>query len=263
MEENSEYDFIVDSIKYSYSSTSTFDNCPYSFKLTYIDALPRKNNFFAEYGLLVHSALEQYFSGNLESFELSQYYLDNYNKFIKSPCPFNGEINYRNQGLEFFDNFSMDRENFEILATETKIDFKLGDFILTARPDLVVIDKNTGKTVLYDFKTSNPYRLDKRTGKVTTDIKKIEDYLTQMYIYTYAFHKEKGLLFDEISLLFPRANRTHTVQWLKEKEDEAVNWLIDKMTQIKSASHFPYNNTNPFFCNSLCSVREYCEYRPK
>ncbi len=68
------FDFITGNIRYSHSSTSTFDNCRYAFKLHYIDALRGKGNFYGEYGTLVHECLEKFFNGELGAFELSQYY---------------------------------------------------------------------------------------------------------------------------------------------------------------------------------------------
>ena len=51
---------------WSYSSVNSFATCPHMFKLTYIDSVNRKNNFFSEYGLFSHKILENYFKDKLD-----------------------------------------------------------------------------------------------------------------------------------------------------------------------------------------------------
>jgi hypothetical protein len=258
----SSYDFIIDNIRFSYSSTSTFDNCAYSFKLTYLDAVPRENNYYAEYGLLIHECFEQYFSGNLEMFEISHYYRDNYDVIIKSP-PQTSELGqrYKEQGQHFFDNFSFDKSDYCVLLSEDKIDFEIDGIKIVAKPDLLLRNKETNKVTLYDYKTAAPFRTDKRTGKEIADKKKLEGYYKQIFIYAYAVRNHKGIPIDEIAIWFPRLDRTVTIPWTQEKEDEAMRWLDSSIKKIKAEEIFAYNNSNPFFCENLCSVRKYCEYR--
>ena len=64
---------------WSFSKVNTYNHCPHGFKLTYIDEKPKIDNAFAEYGSFVHSLLERYFNGEIEFFELSQMYENEYN----------------------------------------------------------------------------------------------------------------------------------------------------------------------------------------
>lgn len=260
------YDFITDNIRYSYSSTSNFDNCNYAFKLTYIDKVPRGNNFFSDFGTLVHETLEKYFNGELDSFELSDCYRNSYEEVVVNPPPSGlSQLygKYREQGQVFFDEFSFDRDAYEILVVEDSLDLEIGDALFVAKPDLVLRNKETNKNVLFDYKTSMPWRIDKRSGKEITDKKKIEGYYKQMYIYTYSLRMLKGIDISEISILFPRANRTVTISWEEEKEIEAIDWLKETIKRIQSEKTFSPDNSNSFFCNNLCSVSSYCEYKNK
>lgn len=260
----SSYDFIIDGIRFSHSSVSTFETCPYSFKMAYIDALPRENNFFAEYGTLVHECLEKYFKGELEAFELSAYYSNLYDSVIKTPPPpsyVDLYEKYKNQGMTFFDNFSFDKSNYDVLLTEDKIDFELNGVMVTARPDLVLKNKRTGKSSLFDYKTSVPFKEDKRTGKLIPDTKKINGYYKQMFIYTHAVREIKGIPIDSITLWFPRVDSKVEIDWEEEKEKEALDWFLNSVSKIRNEEFFPYNNTNNYFCNNLCGVRKFCEYR--
>jgi len=257
----SEYDFIVDNIRYSYSSVSTYETCRYGFKLTYIDACPRIDNFYSDYGKFTHECLEKYFMGELDSFELSEYYRDNYDFMVHGEPPVGSAEVYRTQGQYFFDNYFLNRDDYEILATESTIAFDIDEVLVTARPDLVLKEKATGKSVLYDYKTAMPFSVNKYTGKETVDNKKISGFYKQMFLYTYALRVHEKIPIDKITLLFTRANREVTIDWTPIKEIEAIQWLTDTIKLIKDDNVFPYNNSNPFFCNNLCSVRNFCEYR--
>jgi CRISPR/Cas system-associated exonuclease Cas4 (RecB family) len=261
----SSYDFIVDDITYSYSSTSSFENCAWGFKLSYIDAkMPRADNFFAEYGNLVHDVFEQFFTDKVDIYELSKYYMDNYKRYIKTPAPVENpglEEKYIQQGKDFFDNISFDKDAYEVLYAEDKIDFNVGDVKFTARPDLVLKEKATAKNILFDYKTATPFWTSKKDGKENSDSKKINGYYQQMYMYTHALRNFKNIAIDDISLWFPRLDKILTVPWEQVKEDEAITKVLDTVKKIKEEEYFPYNNSSPYFCNNLCSVREFCTYR--
>jgi hypothetical protein len=261
----STYDFITDNIRFSYSSTSTFNNCAYSFKLTYIDNMcPRQNNFFGEYGNLIHSCFENYFNEKIESYETSQYYRDNYNLVVKTPppsIPSNLEEKYKQSGQDFFDSFSFDKENYEVMLVEDKIDFDLDGVLIVAKPDLVLMNKKTGDFILYDYKTATPYWEDKKTGKEKSDAKKLAGYYQQMFIYTYALRNYRITPIDEIVLWFIRLNKKVSIPWSLEKEEKAIASLIETIEKIKKEELFIYNNSNLYFCDNLCGVRAFCEYR--
>lgn len=260
----SSFDFIIDNIVYSYSSVSNFENCKYGFKLTYIDALPRKNNFFAEFGLLVHECFEKYFLGEVDAFDLPSYYEDNFDQIVKTPpppYPLNMLETYKAKCLEYFNNFSIERDDYEVILVEDKIEFSINGVAYVAKPDLVLKNKKTGRISMVDYKTSNPFWFDKKKGKEVIDNAKIAGYHKQTYMYTYALKIGRNIQADEITLLFPRAGREITIPWEEEKEKEVIDWLTKTVEKIKNEEEFPYNNSSAYFCDNLCSVRAYCEYR--
>lgn len=261
----SSFDFIVEGIRYSYSSLSTYETCPYSFKLTYIDKLePRQNNFFGQYGTLVHDTLYEYFAGNLDSFELSGYFENNYyNSVTIAPPPFlpNLEEKYVEQGMTFFDNFSFKIDDYEVVMNEEPIELTFSNkTMFTGKPDLILKNKKTGRYHLYDYKTSTPFKTNK-SGSEWADRKKLDGYYKQMYIYTYALLKQKDIPIYDINLWFIRINRLLTVQKDEREEKQAVKWLHSIVRKIKNDEIFRYDNSNSFFCNQLCGVRLFCEYK--
>ena len=260
----SSYDFITDSIRFSHSSSSTFHTCPLAFKLSYIDKVqPRAENFYGEYGLLIHECFEAFFRGELDAYELSQYYDRKYSEMIKTPCPSPPEgleEKYKQQGKEFFNNFYFDRDAYEILIIEDKIDFELDGVMLVAKPDLVLKHKETGKTSLIDYKSSIVFRTNKRTGKETTDQKKLRGYYKQLYLYAYALRVHANIPIDEITIWFVRPERFLTTPWLPEKEEKAMRMLKELIVRIKAEEEFKADNSAPYFCNNICGVREHCEF---
>lgn len=258
-------ELIMDNLYFSYSSLSTFENCKYCYKLSYIDRKePKENNFFGEYGLLTHDTIEQYFNNNLESYELSNYFKENYKKtMITPPPPFPAgmEEKYIEQGEEFFNNFYFDRDSYEILKVESEIKFNISGTQVVGRPDLILKEKSTGKNILLDYKTSIPFRYDKKTGKEMPDKKKIDGYFRQMYLYCYGLKKTYKIKIDKITIWFTRINKELTIKWNKEEEEQAINWAKSLIKEIKKEKEFRYNNTNTYFCNFLCGVRNHCKYK--
>jgi len=260
----SSYDFIIDNIRFSYSSVSSYNTCPYGYKLNYIDKHPRRNNFFGQYGSFVHDCFEQFFSKNIDAFELSDYYRENYDKNVNlSPPVFLKGLNdkYMRQGLKFFDSFSFDINNYDILVIEDLIKFSIGDIKIVAKPDLVLREKSSGKIIQYDYKTSTPFRIDKRSGREIKDKKKLEGYSKQMFIYAYALGKHKDMQLDKTILLFTRLNREVTLPWTLEEENSAIDWMLSTIKKIKLDENFIADNSSQFFCKNLCNVREFCEYK--
>lgn len=257
-----DFEFIIESLRFSYSSTSNFGTCKYGFKLTYIEGKERENNFFAEYGLVVHECMEKFFSGEVESYMLSELYKSVYDRIVKTeppPFPRGMEENYYNSGLEFFDNFDFPLDNYDVLAVETKLNLEIAGVPFVAKPDLVLREKGTNKTVLFDFKTSMPFRKLK-TG-LSPDRKKIEEYYKQMYLYTYALRNVMFEPIDEITLWFPRANQMVTIPWSLQDENAAIAHISGIVEQIKQEKDFPASPENTYFCANLCSVRKFCIYR--
>lgn len=260
----SEFDFIIDGLRFSHSSMACYNTCPYSFKLTYIDYLSKEDNFFSDYGLFVHKCMEKYFSGELDSFELSEYYRENFDGYVKTPPPpsYYGNMRekYKLQGQSFFDSFNFPLEQYDIITVEDTIFFNLDGIEITARPDLVLKNKQTGKNILYDYKTSYPFK-ELKNGDLVADEKKISSYSNQMFIYAYALRTERKLPISEIVLWFPRAFQEYRIKWEKKKEKGAIEWIKNTVNAIKTTPDFPPDNSNPYFCNNLCSVRNHCEYR--
>ena len=259
----SEYDFILEGMVYSYSSVSNFVNCPYAFYLTYIDYVDRSTNWYSDFGLYIHNIMEKFFADELDVFDLPIYFEENYESKVTAPLPMYPvgiEAKYREQTLEFFNNFSFDKSQYDVIDIETFINVEHEGINITIRPDLILRDKNTSEIILVDYKTSDPY--NKKTGKPVK--KKIEEYKKQMLLYSYFINKTMSVNIDKIKLWFVRVNKIEEFDYSEKEAVEVLEWFTGEIKKIKEEEEFPPTDTtkNKFFCLNLCSVSEYCKFKP-
>ena len=125
-------EFILEDSIWSYSRITTFELCPYQYYLQYIKGIKSGDNAFSEYGTFMHSIFEKYFKGELNIFELEEYYSKNYSDNVKMdfpPSKVDLNASYFEKGRNYFENFS----GFEgkCLGVETKYNFKIGEFDFT------------------------------------------------------------------------------------------------------------------------------------
>jgi hypothetical protein len=230
MEQN--FDFIIDSMVWSFSRANSFHQCPYMWLLNYIYCVDKENNFFAEYGLFYHLILEKFFKNELEVYELLDYYQDHYVENVISappPYPVGMADKYYNAGIEFFMNFDFDKNQYEVLYIEAEIPIQIDKYNIIVKP--------------------NP-----------TDKKKLQEYMNQMNLYCKGIKESFGIQIDVINLWFVRIGRIHTETFDNKKCDESYQWFLDQIQKIGKETEW---NATPqdYFCNNLCGVRATCNKR--
>jgi len=256
---NNSYDFILKNRRWSFSSVNNFNTCPLGFRMTYIDNEEREGNVFSDFGLLVHSALEKFFLGELEIWDLLTYYTDNFDTFLKSippAFPKNMTEIYYQAGLKYFENFEFDKSNYEVIAVEETIDSEYHGFDLVTKPDLILKELSTGEHHLIDFKTA-------KLKKSSRDKEKqLANYMNQFNLYSYFFEQERGIHIDKIIIWFIR----NGVEIIKEVEPIAIQKTLDWFENIvvTATNEFEWNaKDNGYFCKEICSMRHICPARLK
>lgn len=251
----SPHDFILEELRYSYSSLSSFNQCRYGFYLTYIEAKERSNNFFGQFGTFVHEIMEKFFKMELESFELLEYYKDNYKKNVflsPPPYPPNMAQNYYKYGYNFFGNFSFERDDYEVLAIEGKYDDALEDIKIVVKPDLVLKNKKTGEAILLDYKTSNIFKQGKKI-----DEDKLNGYIKQTRMYS-AFLQRHGIKIDKIKIWFIRTDSFIEVEC--GDNEIPFSWIKETVDSIKKEEEW-HATPSKYFCDNLCSVSKFCSFK--
>jgi hypothetical protein len=246
---------------YSYSRLSAYNTCPLSFKFTYIDKENRLPNAFGEYGILSHDCIERFFKNEIGQKNLANYYNENFDFYVLSdfpPFPRGMRESYRSDGQTFFENIDFDISLYEILFIEKYFNYEYKDIKIVVRPDILLKEKNSGKIILLDLKTSKLYNNSK-------DKDKLENYLKQMYLYAYIVWLSEGIAIDEIWIWFIRNNIFKKYNFNQEKAFETMDWVSETFTKIQLDTTWKPNlsKSNKYFCNWICSNRETCPFSPR
>ena len=248
------YDFILKNRRWSFSSVNSFQTCRLGFKMSYIDGKEREDNIFGNFGTLCHLVLEKFFLGELEVWDLLDYYKDNFDKFIVSmppAFPKNMLDIYYQAGLKYFDNFSFDKSNYEVIVVEETIDSEYHGFDLVTKPDLILKELSTGEHHLIDFKTA-------KLKKSSKDKKKqLANYMNQFNLYSYFFELEKKIHIDKIIIWFIRDNVEIVKEVIPSNVQNTLNWFEN--TIDKAINEEEWNaKDNGYFCSEICSMRNCC-----
>lgn len=244
--------FILDGIRWSYSSVNSYHQCPYQFKLSYIDALPRVDNAFSDWGSFMHYLLEQYFKGELEFFELSQVYEQNYTNRVKCAFPPNRYVNlsesYYNKGKEYLDNFDGDFNDCEVLAVEQNVELDIKGRPFVGVIDLIVRGSD-GLLRIIDHKSKSKMKNKKEES----------EYLRQLYLYSLWTKQTYGEYPVQLIFNMFRAGNKIIHNFVEEELNVAVEWFSSTIDSIYEDVDFKAKPDN-FFCNQLCGVRHHCSY---
>ena len=224
-------DFILDGLRWSFSSVNTYNQCPQAFKYGYLDALPKINNAFSDWGTFMHSILERYFRGELEFFELSQVYEAGYADNIKCNFPPNkfcdlGERYYA-AGRDYLDQFDGLFEDYNIIGVEQKV-----RLLIRGRPFIGVIDlllEKDGEYIILDHKSKSTFKSKKE----------LAEYARQLYLYAYYVHERFGKWPTKLIFHMIR-NHGELIEIVFSIEDceEAADWFDKTINKIYSDEFF-------------------------
>lgn len=243
---------IPEGFTWSFSRISCFDQCPMAFKLTYLDEVDQIDNAFAEYGTLCHSCLEHYMKGQTPVFMLSSEFDSRYDSEVTAPWPpfpvgLGGK--YFDQGVAFFDSWDgIDESKYEIVDSERSFVVEVGGNIVVGVIDAVLRNKETGRLVVWDWKS-----------KSYTQMKKdLAEYRHQLYIYAMGCMKLYGEYPESLSFYLFREDKMVTEQFSEEALEETKQWIIQTIERIKSSSEYVVSPSG-YFCKFICSVSHHCD----
>jgi len=261
-------DFLIEMVRtnmtFSFSNASSFEQCAYAWKLNYVDSVPQVQNFFSDYGLLIHELLEEFWDEKLVLWDLPVEYEKRFNDKVTSVAPpvrGGGSLwqKYYDAGLEFFESLDWEIKEWEILGNESTIDCEHDGKKLTIRPDLIYRNKETGITYLADYKSKEP---PFTKVKKTLQVKKVEPYKRQLSLYAYFIEKELGIKIDKLRIFYTRGYGIVDLDYNEEVAKETLTWWSDTLEKALNATEFPPCDTKKqqYFCQNICGVRESCDY---
>ncbi len=259
--DKNEVRFIIDTMLWSFSRVNSYDsNCKYGWYLQYIEHKGGAPGFFGAFGSLCHEILEKYFKGELDIFELSQYYINHFHEVVYMKAPPNNYVdlkeNYYNKGLEYFDNF--DFPDLEILGVEKRVEFEIEGYPFIGYIDLLTRDKNDGKLILIDHKSAS-IKTTVSGAIAKKDQHHFLEFQRQQYLYSKAVMEEYGE--GTIKALKWNMFKDHDwlgCEWTQHGYQEALDWAINTIHQIENEDEWAMKDQVDFFCNYLCDGREAC-----
>lgn len=236
--------------QYSYSRLGLYETCPYAYYLKYVERLPDEENAFAKFGTFCHAILEKYFNGELELFELADYYENNFDESVDLDFPPNAYCDlgqkYYDGGYKFFSEFE-GLDGYEVVGVELEFTIPLfGDYKLHGFIDLLLKDPN-GDFVIVDHKS-----------KIFRNKKEVDEYAKQLLLYSLYINNTYGTWPDRVVFNTIRNQKMVKIKFNKEKLDAAIDWAKCTIRKIEKEDEWK-KNINDFFCNHICSFRSTCD----
>ena len=256
--------FIIDTMRWSFSRLNSFNNCKYEWYKHYVECEEPMPSFFGEFGGFCHECIEKFAKGELDIFDITDYYTDNYVYEVITPAPYNKykdlNISYYNKGLEYFESIDLQLDGYEILGVEKEIQFEIGGYPMIGFIDLLLRNEETGEIVIVDHKSST-IKI-KKNGEVSkTDMPHFEEFKKQLYLYSIPILEEYGRV-DKL-----RWNMFKDGNWIEIPFDEdefkaAKEWALNTIKEIEQEKDWePFDDVNGYYCRNLCSFRDRCKYK--
>lgn len=261
---SNEYSDKIDSMVWSYSRLSTFEQCKYSFYLKYIvedeSEYLAEGNYWAEVGSFMHEILEMIFKKEMNPEDAVEYFVEHYDdrvlyKTAKSIMKktYDACIDY----LTSEDYWWI--KECEILGVEQVVNLEIDGHKFTGYIDLLLRNKHTGDIILMDHKSAT-YPLSAKGDRVLKNhSKSFESYRKQMYLYCHAVKQLFGEYPRCIVWNHFKAGSMVKIEFDQTEYDATIRWFIDTISAIKREQDYP-ETIDYFFCHNLCDFRNSCEY---
>lgn len=241
---------------YSFSKLKKFEDCKYSYYKNYFEQDKDKiGHGTSEFGTFAHEILEKYAKGELEVYELLQYYLKHYDEEVKSTFvirlsdTFSKDFsnNYFESGKRYFETFG-GFDNLNILESEFEFDdvYK-NKFRINGKVDLICTDQD-GKLIVIDHKSKSKFK--NKTEK--------HDYARQLYIYAFAIKNKYGKFPDKLVFNMFRVDEWVEFDFNMQDYKETMKWVENQVEEIESCLDFE-PQVDSWYCRNFCEFRGHCD----
>jgi len=233
---------------FSITRIKTFQQCPFKYKLRYIDHEKSELvNIEAMLGKVIHECLDILYKENLKRDQLITLFSNRFDSRIQNePVRIvKSDIDYREQGIQmiqgYYDNFYLS-DNLYTLETEIKITKKFNGYGFEGIIDRLAMDN-----------LNNLYIIDYKTGKNITGQK-----TKQSLLYTKLVNDVLEMGHRIINYwIYLRYNCVKRYIPTTEEINQNIKNLINEIHKIESeADFFPKPST---LC-AWCEFKEICQY---
>jgi len=230
---------------WSYSRINTYNQCPMSYKIQYIDNYKGKPNVYSYLGGLIHDIMEKWYNNIIDKKEAITMFEKAYNSHF---------------GLYFFmsdkvrNNWYKSMHNFFINHEKMKEEGQQEVLCMYKTPNGNIfrgfIDRITNNAII-DWKTSSMF-----SGK------KLLSAGRQLILYKLAVEQETQQNIDKVAWCMMKYGEMKYYHVTPELIQETKDYLDNNVATIKANEGKEYKcNYDKFFCENLCSVANRCPFR--
>ena len=253
------YKSILDNMVWSFSRVNTYDYCPYSWYLRYIEKSDGVGTFYADNGKAVHEVLESVANGSITVYDAPIVYLDKFNN-IQNTVKQSIMDKTFDSCMEYLSQLDEDILNeYKVVGSELKIEFKIGKYNFVGYIDLL-LENSDGELIIVDHKSADPFL--KKNGEPYAATRQMFDgYVKQLYLYSIGVKQIYGKYPTLLVFNHFKANGKRTViKWDEIECENAKKWAIDTIKKIYKDKRFEAI-TKTSFCYRLCAHRYDCVYK--
>lgn len=236
--------FGVDRI-WSYSRISTFVNCPWEYKVKYIDHVRDAGNVYSFYGTQCHNIIQGFYDGVYTYDQMSTEYTDFVRQWMDDQDHFNfpkSKDGSDKTEKSYIKNLTHYFKNTQVIDTSNGIEIHNEEPVLVQIPK----DDNPAAFVLVGYIDSlykdgdDIYLLDYKTSsKSGFTGKKLIEHSQQLRLYSIGIHQQKGIPYDKINPRFDMMKyvkirfKQENGKW-KETIQERASWVSGIATKLKT-----------------------------
>lgn len=229
---------------YSFSRLTSYNQCPYSFYLSYIAEMEQGNNSWGVGGKHSHDVIEAFLKGEIDKDDLADHWMYSMPQLSFPTMKDDYLFRYLEDCYEFFDNFSGVEE--EIIGIEREFLIDIDGIKLRGFIDLETRTED-GNIQLVDWKTS---------GKSSFVGKKLKEKARQLYLYAISQFEHWGMWPNKMQFrMLKYKGEIIEIPFTQKGLNEAKKWLKDTVAKIESDTKFE-RKEDFFFCRNLCGFTQ-------
>ena len=215
---------------YSYSMIGTFKNCPYRFKLQYIDKIKTKFNLSPalEKGKFLHYGIEKYLKNELDESIKNYKFQTVSNEEKKKYFKLLKKI-LKGKNVQFYKTFD-----------ELFIEYGFGLILKDNDVELLPYGKNVDirgyiDLMFYDDFIESVYIIDHKSGRYRESQDKLQVSVYYLVAYKMFPNAEKfNLIFD-----FIEHNKSVSITYTRNDFQNVLNFVKENIQKVETATEFP------------------------
>lgn len=246
---------LIESMQWSYSRITSFENCPYAWYLKYIYGKEEEPNFYASYGSFVHKLIEKYYKGKIPQQNLAMQFLLGFPLEVKGRRPNSDLVDkYMLKGYQYFQQFQPFK--YDLVSVEERIGFNINGNEFIGYVDFV--GRGDDGLCVVDHKSRELKQRSKRS-KPTKKDEELDAFLRQLYLYSVGIKQKYGEYPTKLCFNCFKSCEFIEEPFNMDDFSNAIAWATDEIERIKNTDAFR-PRLDWFYCTNLCGFSDECCY---